>query len=132
MTPRLEDEEVKIPRSVYEERRARQEGRMEAIIKYVDNYKDCRLVQLLNYFGEGFDHRCGKCDVCLSENLKGNIHEEYDMIRQLIIDKLKANKTILVQQLLMQIDMNPKHVGEVLHQMVENEELKLSHGMLSL
>jgi len=44
---------------------------------------------------------------------------------------LKANKTMLVQQLLMQIDMNPKHVGEVLHQMVENEELKLSHGMLS-
>jgi len=131
MTPRLEDEEVKIPRSVYEERRARQEGRMEAIIKYVDNYKDCRLVQLLNYFGEELDHRCGKCDVCLSENLKGNIHEEYDMIRQLIIDKLKANKTMLVQQLLMQIDMNPKHVGEVLHQMVENEELKLSHGMLS-
>ena len=54
------------------------------------------------------------------------------MIRQLIIDKLTANGSMLVQQLLMQIDLNPKHVGEVLHQMVENEELKLSHGMLSL
>ena len=132
LTPRLEDEEIKIPRIVYEDRRARQEGRMDAIISYVDNYKECRLVQLLKYFGEELDHRCGNCDVCLSEKLKGNIHEETEMIRQLIKDKLTAKGPLLVQQLLLQIDLNPKRVGEVLRLMVENEELNLSHGILSL
>lgn len=132
LTPRLEDDEIKIPRVVYEDRRARQEGRMDAIIEYVDNFKDCRLVQLLKYFGEELDHRCGNCDVCLSEKIKGNIHEETEMIRQLIKDKLTAKGPMLVQQLLLQIEMNPKRVGEVLHLMVENEELNLSHGILSL
>ncbi|MBO4753152.1 MAG: RecQ family ATP-dependent DNA helicase [Bacteroidales bacterium] len=131
-TPRLEDEEVKIPRTIYEERRARQEARVDAIISYVENSKECRLVQLLNYFDESLDHRCGNCDVCLSEKLKGNIHEETEMIRQLIIDKLTAKGPMLVQQLVMQIEMDPQRVGEVLHLMVENEELNLSHGMLSL
>ena len=105
---------------------------MQAMIDYVTNSSECRLVQLLRYFGEELHHRCGRCDVCLSEGLNGNIHEETEMIRQLIIDKLTNHGHLHVQQLLMQIDMNPARVGEVLRQMVEDEELELAQGILSL
>ncbi len=132
LTPRLEDDEIRISRTIYEERRARQERRMQAMIDYVTNSSECRLVQLLRYFGEELHHRCGRCDVCLSEGLNGNIHEETEMIRQLIIDKLTNHGHLHVQQLLMQIDMNPERVGEVLRQMVEDEELELAQGILSL
>ncbi len=132
LTPRLENDEIKIPYTIYEERQARQERRIKAIIGYVENDNECRLVQLLKYFDEELDHRCGKCDVCLSEKLPGNVHEETAMIRQLIVDKLKAKGPLAPQQLMSLIQMNPERVADVLRNMLEYEELKIVDNILSL
>ncbi len=132
LTPRLEDQEIKIPYTIYEERQARQERRINAIINYVENDKECRLVQLLKYFSEELDHRCGQCDVCLSQQLPGNVHEETEMIRQLIKDKLKARGPLAPQQLFSLLNLNPERVADVLHLMVEDEELNLSDNIVSL
>ena len=64
LTPRLENEEIRISHYIYEDRKARQEQRINAMIKYIDNDEECRMVQLLKYFGEDIDHTCMKCDVC--------------------------------------------------------------------
>lgn len=64
MTPRLENEEIRISHYIYEDRKARQEQRINAMINYIDNDEECRMVQLLKYFGEDIDHTCQKCDVC--------------------------------------------------------------------
>ena len=64
LTPRLENEEIRISHYIYEDRKARQEQRINAMIKYIDNDEECRMVQLLKYFGEDIDHTCQKCDVC--------------------------------------------------------------------
>ena len=50
------------------ERKARQQVRLEAMIKYVTNKNHCRSVLLLEYFGEKAVARCGNCDACLSRN----------------------------------------------------------------
>lgn len=64
LTPRLENEEIRISHYIYEDRKARQEQRINAMINYIDNDEECRMVQLLKYFGEDIDHTCMKCDVC--------------------------------------------------------------------
>lgn len=132
LTPRLEDEELRIPYTIYEERQKRQERRISAMIRYVDNNDECRLVQLLEYFGEKLDHRCGHCDVCLSEGLHGNIHEERTMIRQLIIDRIKARGPMAPQQLLSLMEQSPERVADVLRDMVEQEDLLLQDGILRI
>ena len=35
-----------------------------AMLAYIHNCRDCRNLQLLQYFGEKKKNRCGKCDVC--------------------------------------------------------------------
>ena len=132
LTPRLEDDEIRIPHTIYEDRRARQERRVKAMTDYVDNDQECRLVQLLRYFGEELGHRCGHCDVCLSQQLSGNIHEERAMIRQLIIDKLQACGPLAPQQLIARINVNPEHVGAVLRDMVDDEDVHLIDGIVKL
>lgn len=132
LTPRLEDEELRISHTIYEDRQARQERRINAMIRYVEEDNECRLVQLLKYFGEELDHRCGQCDVCQKEGLAGNILEEVAHIKQLIIDKLKARGPMAPQQILSQIDINPERVADIMRLMVEDEELKIKSGIIML
>ena len=63
-TPRLDESEIRINRTVYEDRKERQGARVEAMIRYVQADDTCRLVTLLDYFGEHLSHPCGTCDVC--------------------------------------------------------------------
>jgi ATP-dependent DNA helicase RecQ len=37
------------------------------LIKFIENNKLCRSIQILNYFDELSEKKCGICDVCLSE-----------------------------------------------------------------
>jgi len=129
-TPRLENEELRIPYTIYEDRQKRQENRINAMINYVEQNQECRLVQLLRYFGEELDHRCGHCDVCQSEGLNGNIQEEREMIRQLILDKLKARGAMAPQQVLASMQQSPEIVGEVLRELVEQEVVDMQDGIL--
>ena len=63
---REETERIVIPPTVYEERKAQYQKRIEAVIQYADNDSVCRSRQLLRYFGETDSQDCGQCDVCLS------------------------------------------------------------------
>ena len=64
---RREDmENVQIPPSVYEQRKALYQQRIHAILTYATTGNICRSRQLLRYFGETDSHDCQQCDVCLS------------------------------------------------------------------
>jgi len=132
LTPRLEDQELRISHFVYEDRHARQEKRIRAMINYVDNDQECRLVQLLHYFGEEIDHRCEHCDVCESQHLAGNIHEEREAIRQLILSHLRAIQQPVAVQTLFTSIQNKDLAAEVLQLMVADEEVLLCDNVIQL
>ncbi len=72
-TSREESRYVIIPRTVYEEHRARLEERIGKMIQYAFDKNICRENFILNYFGESEDSRCGRCDTCLQmKKLKEN------------------------------------------------------------
>ncbi len=47
----------------YTERRARDRARLQAMMHYAQSVQ-CRVQQLLRYFGEQADTACGRCDAC--------------------------------------------------------------------
>ena len=63
--PRLDIDEVTIPRLIYEDRMQRDLHRAQAMIDYALKDDECRLNKLLRYFGEEPTDTCHKCDVCL-------------------------------------------------------------------
>ena len=132
-TPRLEDEELRISHIIYEDRHERQEKRIRAMIDYIDNEQECRLVQLLHYFGEDLNHRCQRCDVCKSEGLSGNIHEERAALRDLILTHLRASgHPVAVQTLLANTHSSHELAADILQELVTEEKIKLHDNMLSL
>ena len=61
---RLDDRNLRLPQSEYDERVARRSGRLEALVKLVENDQECRCLQMYRYFGQDGGYPCGRCDVC--------------------------------------------------------------------
>lgn len=61
-----------LPPEVYTERKAADQVRSEAMIRYLTT-ESCRSVLLLSYFGEKNTPECGQCDVCRAKQKKGEL-----------------------------------------------------------
>ncbi|MBQ1830855.1 MAG: RecQ family ATP-dependent DNA helicase [Bacteroidales bacterium] len=61
---RLDDRNLRLPRSEYDERVARRTDRLEALVNLVENDQECRCLQMYRYFGQAGGRPCGRCDVC--------------------------------------------------------------------
>jgi ATP-dependent DNA helicase RecQ len=55
-----------------EERKELIMGKMTAMVDFVANEKNCRMVMIQNYFGEKTIQTCGICDVCIEARKKQN------------------------------------------------------------
>ena len=63
---RLDDKNLRLPKSEYDARVKRRIDRLEALFSLVENDGECRCLQMYRYFGQDGGRPCGKCDVCLS------------------------------------------------------------------
>ena len=61
---RLDDRNLRLPQSEYDERVARRSSRLEALVSLVENDRECRCLQMYRYFGQEGGRPCGRCDVC--------------------------------------------------------------------
>lgn len=93
MTSRIDTKYFSLSDDIYNNRKEDAANRVQAVIDFVNNEKDCRSVQLLRYFGEDMKRRCGECDVCSSKNKKTLTQDEYQEISEIIINELKENDT---------------------------------------
>ena len=84
--------------------------RLESLIDFLNNNRECRSIQLLRYFGEKTSRRCGICDVCHSMNETGLNSLEFEKIE-------KAIKSILSN--------GPRHLYEIVPFITNYEEDKI-------
>ncbi len=61
---RVHEKELKLPASVYADRKRDMLHRIESVIEYCESTDMCRSQILLHYFGETDAPPCGVCDVC--------------------------------------------------------------------
>ena len=86
--PREEPKYVVIPRFAYEDRKKKDEKRMEKAIAYLTEAHHCRTRLLLHYFGEKNTNDCKTCDICLSKTQSGLTQWEFNMVRDALIEQL--------------------------------------------
>jgi len=130
---RLDTDEIRIDHSIFEDRKAQQLARIEGMINYVDGDDECRLKQLLRYFGEELDHNCGSCDVCRSkqEGLLGNAEEEFAFIEQQILHLFNENQALSPQQILAKLHViDPGKTSNVLRFLIDNNKLILKDNVI--
>ena len=129
---RLELRFLHIPASVYEERKARYEARIKAMEEYVTTENVCRSRMLLRYFGEKNEHNCGQCDVCLSKRATNDLSEKsYEEVKRQILDLL-SHSPLTPAETADQIKAEKEDIGQVIRYLLDEGELKMQDGMLSL
>ena len=128
---RVETERIVISREIYENRKEKYEARIQAMIDYATRDDLCRSRMLQAYFGETSEENCLACDVCLKKNSAGISQGLAENVEKRITALLREQKEVPVHD----IDfpgISRETVGQVLHQMVQEEKLLLDDGMISL
>ncbi len=87
---RVHEKEIIFDKKNYDFLKDNHRKRMESVIKYANNNKVCRQIQLLTYFNETNAASCGYCDVCISNKSKDTIP-----IKKLILQNLKKESLSL-------------------------------------
>ena len=64
----------------------------KAVVRYATHQHCCRSMQLLAYFGEVTEARCGQCDLCLTKQKggKGGAAAAYQKYRALVLQRLQT------------------------------------------
>ncbi len=86
LKPDLKPSELPIDEAGLREKSKRDQHKLEEVIRYAYDDKDCRQSWVLRYFGESREETCGRCDFCLHrENVERRSPNEAEA---LIVRKL--------------------------------------------
>jgi len=128
---RAEASTLQISKEILVKTRKLKKQKMESIIAYTENSIICRTQQLLAYFGEENNYKCGKCDVCVERN-KIELSDLY-------FEKIQATiKNLLVKRPLSSIEIinvithiREEKILKVLQWLSDNEIIKLTKNKYS-
>lgn len=126
---RNREDDVIIPKTVYEDRKEQFIKRIDAMIAYVTNDKVCRSQQLLRYFGEDDTHACGHCDVCLDS--KRNSMTLDNPTAQKILELLGDKATHHLTDVL-KVDASSTDVDRALRFLISEEKVKVNLDKITI
>tara|TARA_R110002051_G_scaffold165130_2_gene235886 strand:- start:1096 stop:2991 length:1896 start_codon:yes stop_codon:yes gene_type:complete len=122
LVPRDDDRTINQFSKSIDEQNLHKIENVSKMLNYIDNNIQCRSIQLLDYFGEKQNSKCGICDVCISEKL-GNtdvIHAKIKIIQ--LLKTRKANSRVLQ----ISLNINQDIVILAIQELLEDNYIKLN------
>ncbi|MDO8896459.1 MAG: RecQ family zinc-binding domain-containing protein [Bacteroidales bacterium] len=133
LSERRDPSDLQLSRENYADRKVTAAKRLQAVIDFVHNKDQCRSLQLLAYFGEKYDRRCGRCDVCIKRNRLNLTDIEYGNISKKLLSLL-INRAYPLYEALSGVPEYPEEkVLEAIRWMIDNKILvKDEHDHLTI
>ena len=126
---RIEAQLIHISPEIYEERKARYETRINAMLEYVTNDTLCRSRMLLDYFGEKNEHNCGLCDTCIglrkqTATCQPDREELYEKIHEILSGAPQTPAGLLEQ-----LPIEKELLTEALHRLLDEGKIIVVDGI---
>jgi len=128
---RAEASTIKISEEILEKRKQLKKQKMESIIAYSENITICRTQQLLDYFGEENNYKCGKCDVCVERNKLDISDLEFEKIKKYLQNILSEKEMISSEIVNTITDVREEKIIKVLQWLIDNGQIKLMENKYS-
>jgi ATP-dependent DNA helicase RecQ len=125
---RLEINQIRLEKEIYEERKTRFEERIKSVLNYVETENICRNKILLHYFGEKNFQSCNVCDVCLKNKEKNLNSNEFENIKN-DINTLLHQSSITLEELIGNLKYDEDKCLKTIRFMIDNEILKYDENM---
>lgn len=115
------------------ERKKIVDKKMKEVNDYSTNVEQCRTQQLLFYFGELYEQRCGVCDNCVEDKKRFNDNDNFRQLRSRIISTIEG-ESIEVNEIVIKVNhTDKKEVISVLRKMIDFGEVEYDElGALKL
>jgi ATP-dependent DNA helicase RecQ len=102
--------------------------KINAVLKFVADEKQCKTIELLNYFGERKKETCGRCSYCLSQKqYLPNSKEVYRDQMKLVLKELKKGDKSS-RELSVILNIEAKKLLPVLSLMLDKKIIKLTEN----
>ena len=129
---RIEAQLIHISPEIYEERKARYETRINAMLEYVTNDTLCRSRMLLDYFGEKNEDNCGQCDTCIglrkqTATCQPDREELYEKIHEILSGAPQTPAGLLEQ-----LPIEKELLTEALHRLLDEGKIIVVDGILQI
>lgn len=129
---RIEAQLIHISPEIYEERKARYETRINAMLEYVTNDTLCRSRMLLDYFGEKNEHNCGQCDTCIGLRKQTATCQPYREELYEKIHEILSGAPQTPAGLLEQLPIEKELLTETLHRLLDEGKIIVVDGILQI
>lgn len=123
LSERSDSNDLRLSRENYADRKKAAAARLQSVIDFVYNSDQCRSLQLLAYFGEKYDRRCGKCDVCTNRNKLQLTDIEFSNIRNTLKSNLSIRSFPLFEAVSIVSQYPEEKVMEAIRWMLDNKIL---------
>lgn len=121
---------VQLPKTVYEEMRARMEKRINSMKAFIFEDSHCRVTTMLNYFGETPAEDCHTCDVCRGRRKRPQQRTEKEIETEIIrIASQPGPRT--VQYIASQLSLPTEVITPVVRRLLDNGSLTADGLLLS-
>ncbi|MGY0427311.1 MAG: RecQ family ATP-dependent DNA helicase, partial [Polaribacter sp.] len=122
LVPREDDKTINRYSKEIKQFVTQKQKKSEDLIRFIKNDTVCRSIQLLTYFDEKSQDKCGICDVCLSEkrNLLENVSEK-------ILHLLKEKENISSKQISAFLQIHEKDILIHLRQLISEKNIYINH-----
>lgn len=121
--PREDEKTINPIAKIISQQNAHKASQIEAVLNYINNDKTCKSAQLLTYFGETIDEKCGICSVCRKQ--EQYTRQKDSGIEHKILNALKTQQ-LSSRELLAQLSCNESELFESLTKLLELKKIKLT------
>ena len=123
-SPRVKEDSIYLSAENYSDLKSAAAKRLQAVMDYIANTKDCRSRQLVAYFGEtGHVADCGVCDVCRHRRPPADIEEA-------VLHEVERNAVSPQDLCRIMENEGYAHVGETLRGLLDRGQLYLDKNLL--
>ncbi|WP_156105823.1 RecQ family ATP-dependent DNA helicase [Porphyromonas cangingivalis] len=112
---RLPKSRIYLTEEIYERRYNSEKERLECMLAYLKSDDKCRVLTLMEYFGETDPKPCGLCDYCRRHTPKALSYRTIDIIESYLSDLHKRGiTTVSVKEVSTTLDIPTTHIKEAI------------------